>query len=263
MSRMTIIECFKLSCTEELRPNVKSGHSFIHDPKEKPRQIAKLSSGSRQQRIKMFVCLRSFQLTQKASKMEYKSIENVLQTINPQIGEYNVALSLAILSRFDLVYVMIDDPDDQTDYHIAHHIVRVHQKHEEALALAFTRKLLVDSYVALRRGDTTLGSRVAYRMTVRQFEVLILLSEGIARSHLDIQFDEEIHGIGDNDGGDDGNTQGDAQTNNSEAAPATENEERRGSSHSGSLLTSGSLTTPCSNFTVPQSRGKWFSGRGR
>lgn len=49
-----------------------------------------------------------------------------------------MALPPAILSRFDLVYVMIDDPDDQTDYHIAHHIVRVHQKREEALSPAFT-----------------------------------------------------------------------------------------------------------------------------
>jgi len=49
-----------------------------------------------------------------------------------------VALPPAILSRFDLVYVMIDDPDDQIDYHIAHHIVRVHQKHEEALSPTFT-----------------------------------------------------------------------------------------------------------------------------
>lgn len=49
------------------------------------------------------------------------------------------------------------------------------------------RKLLVDSYVALRRGDTTPGSRVAYRMTVRQLEALIRLSEAIARSYLDIQ----------------------------------------------------------------------------
>lgn len=52
--------------------------------------------------------------------------------------QYNVALPPAILSRFDLVYVMIDDPDEQTDYHIAHHIVRVHQKREEALSPAFT-----------------------------------------------------------------------------------------------------------------------------
>ncbi|KAM7272544.1 hypothetical protein ACFE04_027207 [Oxalis oulophora] len=33
------------------------------------------------------VYIRSFQLTQKASKMEYKAIESVLQTINPQNGE--------------------------------------------------------------------------------------------------------------------------------------------------------------------------------
>ncbi|KAH0850810.1 hypothetical protein HID58_095228, partial [Brassica napus] len=119
---------------------------------------------------------------------------------------YNVNLPPAILSRFDLVYVMIDDPDELTDYHIAHHIVRVHQKHEAALSPEFTtvqlkryiayaktlkpkvpeaRKLLVESYVALRRGDTTPGTRVAYRMTVRQLEALIRLSEAIARSHLE------------------------------------------------------------------------------
>ncbi|KAK6790217.1 hypothetical protein RDI58_014017 [Solanum bulbocastanum] len=33
------------------------------------------------------VCIRSFQLTQKATKMEYKAIESVLQTINPHTGE--------------------------------------------------------------------------------------------------------------------------------------------------------------------------------
>ncbi|KAK9152565.1 hypothetical protein Sjap_000045 [Stephania japonica] len=141
----------------------------------------------------------------------------ILAAANPTGGrydkskplKYNVALPPAILSRFDLVYVMIDEPEDQTDYHIAHHIVRVHQKHEEALNPAFTtaqmkryisyaktlkpklsmeaRKLLVDSYVALRRGDTAPGSRVAYRMTVRQLEALIRLSEAIARSHLEKQ----------------------------------------------------------------------------
>lgn len=29
----TIIECLKLSCTGELPPNARSGHSFVHDPK--------------------------------------------------------------------------------------------------------------------------------------------------------------------------------------------------------------------------------------
>ncbi|KAL4204918.1 hypothetical protein AMTRI_Chr01g134600 [Amborella trichopoda] len=142
---------------------------------------------------------------------------SILAAANPAGGrydkakplKYNVALPPAILSRFDLVYVMIDEPEDQTDYHIAHHIVRVHQKREEALSPAFTtaqiqryimyaktlkpelseeaKKVLVDSYVALRRGDTAPGSRVAYRMTVRQLEALIRLSESIARVHLDLQ----------------------------------------------------------------------------
>ncbi|CAK9138737.1 unnamed protein product [Ilex paraguariensis] len=142
---------------------------------------------------------------------------SILAAANPTGGrydktkplKYNVALPPAILSRFDLVYVMIDDPDDQTDYHIAHHIVRVHQKREDALAPPFTtaqlkryiaygktlkpkltaeaRQLLVDSYVALRRGDTAPGSRVAYRMTVRQLEALIRLSEAIARSYMEVQ----------------------------------------------------------------------------
>lgn len=49
------------------------------------------------------------------------------------------------------------------------------------------RKLLVDSYVALRRGDTAPGSRVAYRMTVRQLEALIRLSEAIARCYMETQ----------------------------------------------------------------------------
>ncbi|KAH9680404.1 DNA repair protein RAD50 [Citrus sinensis] len=88
-SQSTIIECLKLSCTGELPPNARSGHSFIHDPKvagetETKGQIKlrfKTAAG------KDVVCIRSFQLTQKASKMEYKAIESVLQTINPHTGE--------------------------------------------------------------------------------------------------------------------------------------------------------------------------------
>lgn len=87
--KTTIIECLKLSCTGELPPNARSGHSFIHDPKvagetETKGQIKlrfKTAAG------KDVVCIRSFQLTQKASKMEYKAIESVLQTINPHTGE--------------------------------------------------------------------------------------------------------------------------------------------------------------------------------
>lgn len=87
--KTTIIESLKLSCTGELPPNARSGQSFIHDPKvagetETKAQIKlrfKTAAG------KDVVCIRSFQLTQKASKMEYKAIESVLQTINPHTGE--------------------------------------------------------------------------------------------------------------------------------------------------------------------------------
>ncbi|KAE9604828.1 putative DNA repair protein Rad50 [Lupinus albus] len=87
--KTTIIECLKLSCTGELPPNARSGHSFIHDPKvagetETKGQIKlRFKTGAG----KDVVCIRSFQLTQKASKMEYKAIESVLQTINPHTGE--------------------------------------------------------------------------------------------------------------------------------------------------------------------------------
>ncbi|PIA35916.1 hypothetical protein AQUCO_03400067v1 [Aquilegia coerulea] len=87
--KTTIIECLKLSCTGELPPNARSGHSFIHDPKVKGDTETK---GQIKLRFKTaagkdVVCIRSFQLTQKASKMEYKAIESVLQTINPHSGE--------------------------------------------------------------------------------------------------------------------------------------------------------------------------------
>uniref|UniRef100_A0A1D1XWK9 DNA repair protein RAD50 n=1 Tax=Anthurium amnicola TaxID=1678845 RepID=A0A1D1XWK9_9ARAE len=87
--KTTVIECLKLSCTGELPPNSRSGHSFVHDPKvagetETKAQVKlrfKTAAG------KDVVCIRSFQLTQKASKMEFKAIESVLQTINPHTGE--------------------------------------------------------------------------------------------------------------------------------------------------------------------------------
>ncbi|KAJ6428541.1 hypothetical protein OIU84_023875 [Salix udensis] len=187
---------------------------------------------------------------------------SILAAANPAGGRYDKSKPLK---------------DDQTDYHIAHHIVRVHQKREEALSPAFTtaqikryisyaktlkpklnseaRKLLVESYVALRKGDTTPGSRVAYRMTVRQLEALIRLSEAIARSHLETQVQprhvrvavkllktsiisvetseidlSEFQEANRNDDdvvndGNDGPSQGDAQPSNADANPVSGNTE--------------------------------------
>ncbi|KAI3694912.1 hypothetical protein L1987_77895 [Smallanthus sonchifolius] len=76
--------------------------------------------------------------------------------------KYNAALSPAVLSRSDVVYVMINYPDDTTDYHIASHIVRVHQKH-----------IVTSPTFKLHNCGVTLlllclkSQRVAYRMTVK------------------------------------------------------------------------------------------------
>lgn len=51
----------------------------------------------------------------------------------------------------------------------------------------------MEAYVTLRRGDTAPGSRVAYRMTVRQLEALVRLSEAIARCHLEVQVLQVIY----------------------------------------------------------------------
>lgn len=48
------------------------------------------------------VCIRSFQLTQKATKMEYKAIESVLQTINPHTGEVSLIYMTLFLVNFFL-----------------------------------------------------------------------------------------------------------------------------------------------------------------
>ena len=138
---------------------------------------------------------------------------SVFAAANPKDGQYdrskalryNVNLPPAIMSRFDLVHVMIDEPDEALDQAIAKHIVDVHQKRDEALrpVTRYTteqmqryikyaraicprltegaREALVESYKRLRSEDAAPGSAAAYRITVRQLEALIRLSEARAR----------------------------------------------------------------------------------
>ena len=80
----TVIECLKQACTGELPPNPRSGQSFIHDPK-----VANESEVKAQIRLRFkagdgnhIVCIRSFQVTQKKNKLEYKALDQTIQTIN-------------------------------------------------------------------------------------------------------------------------------------------------------------------------------------
>ena len=118
----------------------------------------------------------------------------------------NIALSAPILSRFDLFFVVLDECNPDADRQVARHILNVHRCQEQAAKPPFTKdqmrryikfartlhpkltpesqRVLVDCYRKLRQGDT-LGrsSRAAYRITVRQLESLIRLSEALARLH--------------------------------------------------------------------------------
>ncbi|OII72923.1 DNA replication licensing factor MCM6-like AAA ATPase [Cryptosporidium ubiquitum] len=168
---------------------------------------------------------------------------SVLAACSPVGGRYNpsktlsqnVKISAPILSRFDLFFVMIDDPEDVYDEVLASFIVGLHSKATEKtgketihdnqsdynsentfnqkqfadhlnfsdsnnlqltkselnqyIAYAKTFKpcitpaaktILVRTYKALRMGDATSGAK-AMRITVRQLESLIRLSEAVAK----------------------------------------------------------------------------------
>lgn len=138
---------------------------------------------------------------------------SILAAANPNGGRYdrskklkhNLSLPPAILSRFDLVHVMIDEPDEFRDYNLARHIVNLHQRQDEAMNVDYTlqqlqsyirfarsirpkltpeaRQEIVHAYMKLRQGDAQPGSQTAYRITVRQLEALVRLSEALARLH--------------------------------------------------------------------------------
>ncbi|KAL7572391.1 hypothetical protein ACA910_021600 [Epithemia clementina (nom. ined.)] len=150
---------------------------------------------------------------------------SILAAANPIYGRYdrtktlkaNVALSAPILSRFDLFFVVLDDCNPESDRRVAQHILNVHRsrwkndsngestpeltkppftKEQMQRYIRFCRtinpkitvesqRMLVDCYRKLRQGDTLGRSRSAYRITVRQLESMIRLSEAMARLHCD------------------------------------------------------------------------------
>uniref|UniRef100_A0A6G1SDS4 DNA replication licensing factor MCM6 n=1 Tax=Aceria tosichella TaxID=561515 RepID=A0A6G1SDS4_9ACAR len=140
---------------------------------------------------------------------------SILAAANPIGGKYdprrdlmaNVNFSLPIMSRFDLFFVLMDPHDEEYDRQISTRILDMHLTfadpkenaknmvysfEEIRLYLRFARRfhpkipiesesVLVDEYVKLRRNLKS--SRKAWRITVRQLESLIRLSEAIARAH--------------------------------------------------------------------------------
>jgi len=141
---------------------------------------------------------------------------SVLAAANPISGRYdrskslraNLNLSAPIMSRFDLFFVVVDECKPDIDRSIAEHIIAVHRsigeenngdhfsadqlrryiqfaKSIEPEITEDSAKELVGSYTKLRAEDATGVSRSSYRITVRQLEALIRLSEALAKMNLD------------------------------------------------------------------------------
>ena len=139
---------------------------------------------------------------------------SILAAANPVGGRYNrkttlranINMSAPIMSRFDLFFVILDECNESIDRHLAEHIVGIHQLRDEAITPEFTteqlqryirfartfkpeftsdaKALLVEKYKDLRADDAQGGiGRNSYRITVRQLESMIRLSEAIAKAN--------------------------------------------------------------------------------
>ncbi|OBZ86512.1 DNA replication licensing factor mcm6 [Choanephora cucurbitarum] len=136
---------------------------------------------------------------------------SILAAANPVSGRYNKKLTLRqninmsapIMSRFDLFFVVLDECNDITDYNIGRHIVNTHRLRDDFMQPEFSTEQiqnyiryartfkpqmtpeaaekLANCYKELRQGDSQGIGRNSYRITVRQLESMIRLSEAIAR----------------------------------------------------------------------------------
>lgn len=138
---------------------------------------------------------------------------SILAAANPVGGRYNrklglranINMSAPIMSRFDLFFVVLDDPNERVDTELADHIVDLHMMEDAAINPPYTteqlqryiryartfkpkmtkaaRLYLVEKYKELRADDAQGLGKNSYRITVRQLESMIRLSEAIARSN--------------------------------------------------------------------------------
>lgn len=138
---------------------------------------------------------------------------SILAAANPVGGRYNrkqslranLNLSAPIMSRFDLFFVVLDDCNEKVDTQIASFIIELHKSGDSFIDSPYSadqvrryinyaqtfkpkmnkkaRQYLVQYYKDLRAGDSQGYGRSSYRITVRQLESMIRLSEAIAKAN--------------------------------------------------------------------------------
>ena len=136
----------------------------------------------------------------------------ILAAANPSLGRYdpnklfveNVNLPPTILSRFDLIFVLKDVPDEDTDRRLANHILGYHRiglstspdiidQTKLRKYLSYCKKMrpkltqeaadrLNDFFLEMRRLSS--GGQAPIAITPRQLESLVRLSEARAKSFL-------------------------------------------------------------------------------
>ena len=136
----------------------------------------------------------------------------ILAAANPSLGRYephrtvaeNISLPVTILSRFDLIFVLRDVPNKETDSKMSEHILELHKKglspveppisldilrkyisYAKGIKPALTQEALLrlnDFYLAMRSASESEGSPVA--ITARQLESLVRIAEARTRSAL-------------------------------------------------------------------------------
>ncbi len=144
----------------------------------------------------------------------------VIAAGNPKFGRYmpnrtladNINLPPPILSRFDLIFIVRDQPNPEEDRRLAQHILRVHSNVETARPeippdllrkyISYARryirprltpeaqKLLMDFFVEMRKMSAE-NPDTPIPITPRQLEALIRLAEAHARMALKTEVTEE------------------------------------------------------------------------
>jgi len=99
--KTTIIEALKYASTGSLPPLSESGKSFVHDPKLEGAALVKaqIKISFDTPDNKNVLAIRNFQLSQKASKREFKAMEAVLQTQDEKGKQITLSHKCADMDR--------------------------------------------------------------------------------------------------------------------------------------------------------------------
>lgn len=150
-------------------------------------------------------------ITKAGIKATLNAKTSLLAAMNPIGGRYdqrkplqrNVAMTAPIMSRFDLMFVIVDEPGDNVDFEMADHLLRLHRYGGAAVCPVFSSEdfqlylryaksltprltpagmeLIVAAYRDMRLQDALSNRNRVYRVTTRLLESVIRISEATAK----------------------------------------------------------------------------------